>query len=290
MLWTTRRPNNIHAVLKSGLCIGCGICAYSDAIGTMGYSERHAQSIPVLTKQNDSNRAAFALCPGKGYDLIADSDVLFNQAPYDLDLGHVYSSCAAHANDKDVLTKASSGGVMAQIAIFLLERHLVDRVLVTHFHYGPSPRTACILASTRREIINSQGSKYCPVDLSLAVREIKTGNFKVAVLGTPCQIAGIRNIEKHDPLFSAKVVIAISTFCGGIKSYHNVDLLARRHGIEPSNVTSFRFRGNGQPGSLLIQDRHGKAVEVSLSTVQRSYRALKALAMPFVRRCNRRTR
>ena len=252
----------VDDVVKAGLCIGCGVCAYSDAIGAMQYSHKQEQYVPVLTDGNGNDAFGFALCPGKGYNIIADSQGLFDEARYDLELGYVYSHCAAFSNDREVMANASSGGMMTQIAIFLLESGIVDRVLVTDFTYGPAPRAACILAKSRSEILGAQGSKYCPVDLSNAVREIKNNSYKVAVLGTPCQIAGIRNIQKNDAAFCEKVVMTIATFCGGVKSYRNVDLLARRHGIDPKGVTFFRFRGNGQPGSMLIRESGGRAAEV----------------------------
>ena len=263
MIQITHRPENLQAVVTSGLCIGCGICAYSDAIGTTRYSSKHGQSLPVISPQSSDDPLALAICPGKGYNIVEDSGRLYNSgAQYDLDLGHVYTHYAAQSNDQAVLARASSGGLMTQLAIFLLETGRVDRVLVTHFAYGSAPRAECFLAQSRSELLQSQGSKYCPVDLSGAVRQIKEGNFRVAVLGTPCQIAGIRNIQKHDPAFRDKVVITIATFCGGVKSYRNLDLLTERNGIEPKAVTFFRFRGKGQPGSMRIEGNAGRAVEI----------------------------
>lgn len=74
--------------------------------------------------------------------------------------------------------------------------------------------------------------------------------------------SGHRNIQKHDPSFRDKVVITIGNFCGGIKNYDNISLLARRKGINPAKISFFRFRGNGQPGSMLIKDSSGQAVDV----------------------------
>ena len=254
--------NNIDDVVKSGLCIGCGICAYSDAVGKTQYSDKRAQNVPVITKNNKNDDLAFALCPGKGYNIIDDSERLYSPAKYDMELGYSYNQYAAFSNDMEVLANASSGGVMTQIALFLLDRQIVDRVLTTHFTYTPEPRTVCILATCKDDILRSQGSKYCPVDLSTAVREIKRSNYRVAIIGTPCQIAGIRNIQKQDPSFRDKVTITIANFCGGIKSYDNISLLAKRKGINPASIDFFRFRGNGQPGSMLIKDNLGRAVEV----------------------------
>lgn len=152
---------------------------------------------------------------------------------------------------------------MTQAAIFLLENKLVDKVLTAHFSYGSGVKTYCMLAGNKEEVLKSQGSKYCPVDLSEAIHEIKLNNFRVAIIGTPCQIAGIRNIQKHDSEFSSKIILTIGNFCGGIKKFSNINLIAKRKGIDPERISFFQFRGNGQPGSMMIKENTGKAVEIA---------------------------
>lgn len=254
---------NIKEVVKSGLCIGCGLCSFSDAIGRTAYSGRHDHNIPILNDANYKDKLAFDICPGKGYDIVKRSGELFREAQYDTDLGRIYGNYAVCSTDQEILRNASSGGIMSHAAIFLLENGMVDRVLTTHFSFTPDVRTMCILASDRSEILASQGSKYCPVDLSEAVREIKNNNYRVAVIGTPCQIAGIRNIQKIDKEFDRKIVFTIGNFCGGIKRFGNISLIASRKGINPSGINYFRFRGNGQPGSMKISDTSGRSVEIA---------------------------
>ena len=252
---------SVKDVIKSGLCVGCGLCAYSDAIGSTVYSSKMGQNIPLLNNMNFDDKEAFNICPGKGYGIIEDSQERFNGSQYDTDLGHIYGKYAVCTTDMEILERASSGGIMSSAAVFLLENHFVDRVLTTHFTYADDVRTVCTLAADRLEILESQGSKYCPVDLSEAVREIKQNNYRVAIIGTPCQIAGIRNIQKIDKEFNRKIVITIGNFCGGIKQFGNINLLAKRKGVDPAGINYFRFRGNGQPGSMMIRDRSGKAAE-----------------------------
>jgi coenzyme F420 hydrogenase subunit beta len=253
---------NLEGIVKKGLCIGCGICAYSEEIGKTVYSEKRDQFIPLITKENKRDELAYNICPGKGYNIIEESEILFKSAKYDLELGRVFDQYAAFSNDKQILERASSGGIMSHIAIFLLESKTVDRVLTTQFSYEGEPRTVCILAKSREEILQSQGSKYCPVDLSNAIREIKNNDYCVAIIGTPCQIAGIRNIQKIDQSFNKNIFITIANFCGGFKSYNNIRLIAKRKGIKSNKIKFFRFRGNGQPGSMLIEETTGKKIEL----------------------------
>lgn len=253
---------NINDVVKAGLCIGCGICTYFDPQRKMIFNKNLDQKIPNNTNIYNHEKFAFEICPGKGYNILQESYDLFNKAQYDLELGYVYYHYAACSTDKEVLKNASSGGIMSEIAIYLLENKIVDRVLTTQFKFESGVSTDCILAKNKDDILKSQGSKYCPVDLSKVINEIKTYNYNVAIIGTPCQLAGIRKIQRLDKEFSKKVIFTIGNFCGGIKTFKNINLLAKRNGINPIDIDYFRFRGNGQPGSMLIKETSGKQVEI----------------------------
>jgi coenzyme F420 hydrogenase subunit beta len=254
--------NDIREVVKSGLCIGCGVCSYANPAGKMIYSKKYGHNIPHLDG-NNHDKTAFSICPGKGYQIIEESGNLFADSQYDPELGRIYGHYAVHSNDAEILKNASSGGIMTQTAIFLLEKKIVDKVLTAHFSYDSGVKTYCMLAGNKEEVVKSQGSKYCPVDLSEAIHEIKLNNFRVAIIGTPCQIAGIHNIQKHDSEFSSKIFLTIGNFCGGIKKFSNINLIAKRKGIDPERISFFQFRGNGQPGSMMIKENTGKTVEIA---------------------------
>jgi coenzyme F420 hydrogenase subunit beta len=81
----------------------------------------------------------------------------------------------------------------------------------------------------------------------------------VAVVGTPCVIAGIRAIQKNQPgFFISEIVLTISNFCGGFKSFKNISRLAEIHHVDYRSLKDFRYRGGGQPGSLRFVTNDGK--------------------------------
>ena len=53
--------------------------------------------------------------------------------------------------------------------------------------------------------------------------------------------------------YDLNIKFFIGNFCGGFKSYNNLNRLISMHGIKPKNVDAFRFRGGGQPGSMEIR-------------------------------------
>lgn len=258
----------IKEVIKSNLCIGCGICTIDKETEGMIYSHRNDCFIPK-NHNLDNNSLANVICPGKGYSIVQNGKDIFqnsaSQTEYDIDLGYYRSFSAVRSLSYEVLDNASSGGVMTETLLYLLRKKIVDKVSVTTFQYSPKGiNTKSYLTSNEEDIMNAQGSKYCPVNLESLINELQNFNGTVAIVAVPCSIAAIRNIIKQNPkIFLAKIKFFISNFCGGHKSYKNISRLAELHNIEYHNIEYFRFRGGGQPGSLKFIDNKGKTAQTS---------------------------
>jgi coenzyme F420 hydrogenase subunit beta len=256
---------SIRDVVKHRLCLGCGACRYDDNFQGMRFNEKKGQYLPRFDKfGGKENEMEFAVCPGKGYPIIRWATELYGGgASYNLDLGYVHRAYAVHSNSEVVLKNASSGGIITELSLYLLSRKIVDKVAVTKFVYTrEGVRTKTILTESSDDILESQGSKYCPVCISDALKEIEAFDGKVAYIGTPCQVAGIRALQQGVSNFSGKRIITVSNFCGGYKNYRNIRQLANIHGIDFKNINYFRFRGGGQPGSLMMSDVAGNKIQI----------------------------
>lgn len=253
-------PQNINQVIKNRLCMGCGLCSIDKASCKMAYSKENDCLVPESTEV-DGDSLANSICPGKGYAIKDEAEKLFlADAQYHLSLGYVHSLYATHSTSNEVLTNASSGGIITQMLLYLIEKKIVDYVSVTQFvcdKEGVHTRT--FLTNKKDEILKAQGSKYCPVCLDQLLEDLHTREGRVAVMATPCAIAGIRAIEREQPDYlKANIVLHISNFCGGFKSFRNIKRLAKIHHVDYYNLKDFRFRGDGQPGSLRFVENNGK--------------------------------
>jgi coenzyme F420 hydrogenase subunit beta len=257
--------NNIQDVVKSGLCLGCGVCRYEDSLGGMIYSQKKGQYLPELYDSGvDKAAEVFAVCPGKGYSIIAGAKELYeNDALYNIDLGYVQKAYAVHSNSDAILKNASSGGIITELAFYLLSKRIVEKAVVTKFIYTrEGVRTKTVLTNSYDEILEAQGSKYCPVNISDVLKEIEGFRGTVAFIGTPCQVAGVRSLQKATQKLKGIKIITIANFCGGYKDYNNIKRLAKIQGIKYESLSYFRFRGGGQPGSLLMSDISGNRIEI----------------------------
>ena len=260
-----KTPHNIKEVVKSHLCIGCGLCIIDKETQGIQLSHKNDCLVPKNVKVSDTSLANI-ICPGKGYDIKGTGENLFaNEAKYSLQLGYINSLYASHSLNDEVLENASSGGVITQLLLYLLDKKIVDYVSVTQFVCdSKGVHTRTFLTSEKKEILKAQGSKYCPVNFDTLLDALHQKSGRVAIMATPCVIAGFRKIQIHQPNYiKAHIVFHIANFCGGFKSFRNIKRLAEIHQVDYHNLCDFRFRGEGQPGSLRFIENTGKVASTS---------------------------
>ena len=244
-------------VVASGNCISCGICAFDDSGKRLGaMSDRYVSNYPVPTEETVLARDS-AICPGAGYPIVelGASHASTQELSYETDLGYFRGLAAYRSRGRAATDRASSGGVMTEAAIFLLENHLVDGVVVTTMACSDGmPRPRAIVAETVDQVLSSQGSKYCPVPIFEDVFDRFTNYSQLAMIGTPCQIAALRLAQKRGSAAASKVIFTIGNFCGGYRDYRETDLIIRRViGGDSSPIKNFEYRGQGQPGKMTVE-------------------------------------
>lgn len=251
--------SGLDSIVAKGLCMSCGAC--SAAGYELTPSKKHGMIYPRGTKNSDEEMA-INVCPGKGYNI----EELWPEAPKDsvhtsYELGSYLAFGAVRSLDATLLANASSGGVMTAFSKFLLDTGVVAGVISTRMDYSSAdgPRPEPYIASSAAELLQGQGSKYCPVPL-LTIGE-KVNRFsggKLALIGTPCQIAGLKLLQKEGVAWAGKVILTMGNFCGGFRDFRETDKLIARSGFVPEEIVDFRYRGSGQPGFMSIKSIDGR--------------------------------
>lgn len=240
---------DIEKVINKGYCVGCGICAsvkgspYKVKMNTNGFYKAE------LTENSRDNNIPNSVCPfsSEAKDENEISEQIFNNIPNlkknDL-LGYYSETFAGHVSEGDFRKKGSSGGGVSWLLKELMEKGLIDAVIHVKesnnqkviFEYG--------ISNSINEIKMASKSRYYPVELSKAIsalREMPKGK-KVAVVGIPCFIKGLRNLALVDDEINKKLKFFIGILCGHLKSKNFASLFAWQHGITPSRLTNIDFR------------------------------------------------
>ena len=180
--------------------------------------------------------------------------------------GQVISAFCGHATDQQLRFRGQSGGVVTALLTFLIESNHVDQAVVNRMPENGSLRPVPFLASNKQELLESQGSKYCPVALNAVIpRDMAKNGNKLAVVGLPCHIHGLRNTQGFHRHWKEGIKVTIGLFCDRTLAYGAIDYLIKKGNSTNNDVLGFRFRDKtqgGWPGSIYISTREGKKIHV----------------------------
>ena len=255
--------NTIVQVVKDGLCTGCGTCIALCPKGAIKLTRNENKGIyvpKVNEKQCDNCEICFKVCPGHEVDFKQLNLEIFGKEPKDVLIGNYLNCYIGHSTDYDTRYNSSSGGLITQLLIFALEEGIIDGALVTRMKKDNPLEPEPFIARTKEEIIEASKSKYCPVPVNIALKEILESEegMKFAVVGLPCHIHGIRKAEQINKKLKEKIVLHIGIFCDHTPNFWGTELLLERMKIKREEVIKLDYRGAGWPGSMKICLKEGE--------------------------------
>lgn len=226
-------------------CTGCGLCAATDN---------------VKLKQNEkgffypeSNKNMFKkVCPISGvHTKLLDKNNIWGRKEA------VYLGWSKNLN---IRNKASSGGILTEVACYLLKNNKVDAVI----HVGANPynpiKTETFFSTTPEEVILHCGSRYCISSPLLKLNEIDF-NKKYAFIGKPCDIISLKNYMVIKPQLKETIPYLFSFFCMGLPSESAQIKLLKK--LECKECKSLDYRGNGWPGFATAIDKDSKVHQIT---------------------------
>lgn len=243
--------DSISKVISSGYCLGCGLCHVIDK--TVSIKEVAGT---LISSYDQKGKGHISVCPAAGYDIFNMGKELHSAHKFAYELGWYNNLSLVQSLDQTLLKKASSGGAMTAIALYMLDKGYADGVICTKYSYhnSNSPRPVTYIARTKEELLLAQGSKYCPTS-PLSILNKLNPKEKYVLIGTPCQIAGWQRYKKvFSP--SISIVLTLANFCGGYRDYRELDYFV--HYVAGfDSVTYFQHRGDGVPGFMKIINEKG---------------------------------
>jgi coenzyme F420 hydrogenase subunit beta len=247
----------INIVLEEGLCTGCGTCIAicpKDAI-TYHIDKQKGVYRPNI---NQSRCASCGIClkscPGQGVDFQELNLEIFGKNPENRYLGNFIGCYHGFSNNLDLRYSSSSGGLITQILLFALDEGIIDGAIVTRMSRSNPLEPEAFIARTREEILEAKGSKYCPVPVNLVLKEVMKSceNEKLAFVGLPCHLQGLRKVEKINKKIRQKIVLHLGIVCSQTPNFNATEFLLKKLKLNKEDIQSIHYRGNGWPGSLRI--------------------------------------
>ncbi len=229
-------------VIKTGKCVYCGACGAFCANIKFDLDkeipiEDEDGSCKEVTTCRDGFGLCYNTCPKTGTNEIPLSLLdkwVFGKEQEKI-LGHFKKIISVKVTDSAREKIPPEAGPITALLWISMEKSLIDASIITDNddNFRPFP----MIAENQRDLFKGIGYKpsQSPT-LSLIGDAINKGNTDIAIVGTPCQIQGLRKLQNH-PGFDYEaydlISLAIGTFCFG--TFHSKQLTGI---FEDNNINS----------------------------------------------------
>lgn len=251
--------NLIKDIIENGYCTGCGIC---QSIATEKSIEIRLSSSgylrPVIKLALDSNtlNTISSVCPGINIKHTKQHE------NHHVVWGPLQQVSTGFAVDEEVRYHGSSGGVISALAIYLLESGLVSFVAQNAVSTTNPLLNELQVSRDTKDVLYAAGSRYSPSAPLKHIKELFAMGERFAFIGKPCDVAALRNFLNVNPSLSHQVPYMLSFMCAGIPSQLGTEEMLKHFSVNPDDVKSMRYRGEGWPGKAKIVTHQDQVYEM----------------------------
>jgi len=219
--------DDFYPELNPELCIECGLCAKTCPGGQV-----HFKDLTEITFGHREETGTFD--------------------------GHVAKTFVGYAGDQKIRNGGAGGGVITALLWDLLNRGIVDGCIVTRMNPERPWEGQVFIARTYEELLESQQSKYIIIPVNSILQKIRQMKGRFAIAALPCQIHGLRLLQKEKPSLAKKIYAIIGLFCASsLEPYVTYEMLQARQ-IDRDKIKNFNFRGGKWPGKIRAILKNGQ--------------------------------
>lgn len=264
--------NRISNVCNVELCSGCGTCLAMCPNNAIEMQITRGLWLPsVDVKKCNCCGICVEVCPGISVNFEMLNSYVFGKQPKDRLLGNYLACYIGHSNDYKVRFNSASGGIASQILIFALKKGIINGALVVRMKKNKPLEPEPLIVKSKEEILSASKSKYCPVPVNVALKQILKENGKFAVIGLPCHIHGIRKAELLNRKLREKIVLHICLMCSHMVNFQGTEFILQKISVSKEQVSQLSYRGKGWPGVMTIKLKNGTSYNIPLVGGWNSY-------------------
>ncbi len=234
-----------HILQTNSLCCGCGACKEICPVNAIEIVMNEDGFYSAAVDENGciSCGKCKSVCPMENEDNFKN-----------IKEGRLYSY---KDNDFFTLQLSSSGGFAHRLSTYFSEKgYSVAGCLFD----TEEKRAKHVLSSSEdaETLKKFSGSKYMQSDFASVTNDLVTSEKPLVIFGTPCQIAGARNLLKDK-----KDVVYVDLICHGVPSYNLFRkyevLLREKYKLNTKNLgISFRHKPMGRKERYMCVSSDGK--------------------------------
>lgn len=254
---------DIRLTRGKNLCVSCEICKSICPVNAINMEYEGGQFVPILDEETCIECGkCFEVCPGIDINQYEGDD--FKKWL----TGKYIEGYAAYTKNRDILKKSTSGGVITQLLIELLKKGDHEGAFVLPFEMFKGEPPKLELARSEEELKASSKSKYLPASFFEVAEKLRDkSNTNYAIVGTPCQLKGIKNFIQLEDIDEDNILL-LGLFCDKTLNLNFLDYFEKKFSKGEENLKKFDYKNkekSGWPGDCKLYFDSGRELFIDRS-------------------------